>query len=91
MRLYGIARPVEKRRFLVTSTWLSRSAVVWLAVSIVTAGALLIDVYLRSHRQHMRVMEALWPITALYFGPFTRPFHVRYGRPQGQRWQHAPR
>ena len=21
------------------------------------------------HRQHMRIMEAVWPVTGLYFGP----------------------
>lgn len=67
--------------------WLLWTAISWLTLSFATAAVLLIDIYLRGHRQRMRVMEAVWPITALYFGPFTWPFYARYGRPQSERWQ----
>lgn len=33
-----------------------------------------------------RVMEAVWPVTALYFGPAATWVYRRYGRPQTTRW-----
>jgi hypothetical protein len=35
----------------------------------VSAGAILDDTCARGRRQPVRIMEALWPITALYTGP----------------------
>lgn len=38
------------------------------------------------HRQRMPVMEAVWPVTGLYFGPPTVWAYNRFGRPQTSRW-----
>lgn len=34
----------------------------------------------------MWIMEAVWPITALYFGPAAVWAYRRFGRPQSQKW-----
>jgi hypothetical protein len=46
-------------------------AVAWCALVIAFGSAIVIavDIFVRRYRPPMRVMEAVWPITALYFGP----------------------
>jgi hypothetical protein len=52
----------------VPPTWLTLLAWTALAVAFTGAAVILIDMYGRGYRQHtMPVMEAVWPITALYF------------------------
>jgi hypothetical protein len=67
-------------------TWLS--VVAWM--SLIAAGLsaldILIDIYGRRYRQHMGIMEAVWPVTALYFGPLTSWAYRRWGRPRSNRW-----
>lgn len=67
-------------------TWLTVLAWVSLAVAFACAGAILFDIYARGYRQRMAVMEAVWPVTALYFGPFALAAYRRFGRPQSGRW-----
>jgi hypothetical protein len=54
----------------------------WLSIILALGSALFIifDIYVRDNRQHMRIMEAVYPITALYFGPLTIWFYLKYGR-----------
>lgn len=52
----------------------------WLALSLASAVAIVADVAVRRHRQSMPVMEWVWPITALYFGPVALWAYLRYGR-----------
>ncbi len=54
-------------------SWLT--AVAWLSLAVAFATALLIvyDVYARGYRQQMTVMEPVWAISALYFGPLAWP------------------
>lgn len=59
-----------------------------LGVGIASAVWILYDIYARRHRQQMRVMEAVWPITALYFGPVAAWGYYRFGRPTSPRWRH---
>jgi len=40
-----------------------------LAVSLASAAWIVLDIFGRGYRQRMTVMEAVWPVTALYFGP----------------------
>jgi cytochrome c-type biogenesis protein CcmH/NrfF len=40
----------------------------------------------RGYRQHMAVMNWVWPITALYLGPFAVWAYVARGRRMSQRW-----
>lgn len=44
------------------------------------------DIFVRGYRQHMRVMEAVWPVTALYFGPLAVWAYYRWGLPQSPKW-----
>ncbi len=68
-------------------TWLTVTSWIALAVAGVCAALIAADIYLRHHRQPMKVMEAVWPITALYFGPVAVWGYYRFGRPQSTRWQ----
>lgn len=70
-----------------TPGWLSVLAVVSLSVAGLCAVAIVVDTYARGYRQPMRIMEAVWPVTALYAGPFAVWAYVRYGRPMTDRWQ----
>ncbi len=69
-------------------TWLTVAAWVLLTLAGLTAVAILVDIYGRGHRQKMAVMEAVWPVTALYFGPLAWLSYRRWGRagsPQAKR------
>jgi hypothetical protein len=46
----------------------------------VSAAAILYDSYARGRRQPVRIMEAVWPITALYTGPLGWFIYARLGR-----------
>lgn len=61
-------------------TWLTIIAWISLALAFATAGTILYDIYGRGYRQKMGVMEAVWPVTALYFGPLAWWGYTRWGR-----------
>ena len=63
-------------------TWLTVVAWVSLAAGFASAGVVVYDIYGGKHRQPMRVMEAVWPITALYLGPLGWLAYARFGRPR---------
>ncbi len=67
--------------------WLT--ALAWLALAVALGCALVIavDVHGRAFRQPMRIMEAVWPITALYAGPLGLWAYWILGRPKSPRWQ----
>ena len=65
-------------------TWLTVVAWVSLAAGLASAVAVVYDVYGRGLRQPMRVMEVVWPITALYLGPLGWLAYARLGRPAKQ-------
>lgn len=66
--------------WLVTLSWCA------LVLAFASAGWVLVDVYARGHRQRMKVMEAVWPVTGLYFGPVAVWAYHRFGRPNSRRW-----
>lgn len=66
--------------------WLSALAWVALAVGFGCAAWIVVDIYARGYRQHMKVMEAVWPVTALYAGPLAVVAYHRFGRPKSRRW-----
>ncbi len=68
-------------RWLISVAWAS------LAVAVGCLAVILIDIYVRGYRQRMGVMEAVWPITALYAGPLGLWAYWTLGRPQSARWQ----
>jgi hypothetical protein len=49
-------------------------------VCFVCAGVLAFDIFVNQRRQPMGVMDAVFPITALYFGPFAVAFYWRWAR-----------
>jgi len=68
-------------------TWLTWLAWAALAVAGICAVDILTDVYGRRRRQDMPVMEAVWPVTALYLGPAASVAYRRWGRPKSPRWR----
>ena len=62
-------------------TWLTVVAWISLGVGIVSAVAIVLDIFVAGRRQRMAVMEVVWPITALYAGPLAWWAYARYGRP----------
>jgi hypothetical protein len=61
-------------------TWLTVIAWIWLGVAFITSGVILFDLFAAGHRQRMGVMEAVYPITALYLGPLALLLYWRWGR-----------
>lgn len=68
-------------------TWLTIVAWVSLAVALATAALIAFDIFGRGYRQKMAVMEAVWPITALYFGPVAWLGYRRWGRLNSPKYQ----
>lgn len=60
--------------------WVTPVAWIFVVLAVVSAAAILADVYLRGHRQPSRAMELVWPITALYLGPLALWAYARWGR-----------
>lgn len=79
------AIPTKRSRLMVPA-WLTIIAWIALATAFLCAAAVLVDIYIRGYRQRMPVMEAVWPVTALYFGPVALWTYLRYGRPNSRRW-----
>jgi hypothetical protein len=61
-------------------TWLTAVAWVYLSICFVCAGIIGYDVTVNRRRQPMGVMNAVYPITALYFGPLALAFYWRWAR-----------
>jgi hypothetical protein len=62
-------------------TWLTAVAWTSLVLAVATAALVLWDTYGQGRRQQMRIMEAVWPVTALYLGPLVWLAYRRWGRP----------
>jgi hypothetical protein len=67
--------------------WLTALAWTALAVAFASAAWIGYDIYGRGYRQRMKIMEVVWPLTALYFGPFAIWAYRAWGRPTARRWQ----
>ena len=67
--------------------WLTAVSWVFVGLALLCAVAILYDIYGRGYRQRASVMEAVWPITALYFGPLGLLLYYRWGRPRSDKWQ----
>jgi hypothetical protein len=70
----------------VPPVWLTLLSWAALAAGVASAAVVLVDVRGRGFRQRMPVMEAVWPITALYLGPVALWGYWRFGRPSSTRW-----
>ena len=60
--------------------WLTALAWAALAVAFACAAWVAYDIFGRGHRQHLKIMEAVWPITALYLGPAAMAAYRAWGR-----------
>jgi Domain of unknown function (DUF4396) len=60
--------------------WLTVVAWGYLAVCFCCAGIIVYDIAFNHRRQPMGVMNFVFPITALYFGPFAVALYWRWGR-----------
>ena len=67
--------------------WLTVLAWCVLSLGFIGAAVILVDIYVRGFRQRMAVMEVVWPVTALYFGPVAVTGYRMWGRPRSTRWQ----
>jgi hypothetical protein len=66
--------------------WLNVLAWVSLVVAFASAALIVIDIFGRGYRQPMPVMDAVWPVTALYVGPVAVWAYGRFGRTASRRW-----
>ena len=81
-------RPVDPgRKDPIPPDWLETVAWFSLALAAVCAALILWDVFIRGYRQRMAVMEAVWPITALYMGPLGLWAYSRWGRPKSPKFE----
>ena len=60
--------------------WLTAVAWLYLSVCFCCAGIIACDIAFNHRRQPMGVMNVVFPITALYFGPFALALYWRWGR-----------
>lgn len=60
--------------------WTTTLPAVWLTLSILSAGLVLLDITLGGRRQQMAIMSVVWPLTMLYWGPVGLLFYYGFGR-----------
>ena len=60
--------------------WLTPVSWVFVALGVISAALVLYDIYGRGHRQPNAAMNVVWPISALYLGPFGVWAYNRWGR-----------
>lgn len=63
-----------------TPSWLEAISVVYVPLSIASALLVLADIFLAARRHHMAIMDAVWPLTMLYWGPVGLIFYFWFGR-----------
>jgi Domain of unknown function (DUF4396) len=61
-------------------TWLTAVAWAYLSICFACAAVISYDIAVSRRRQPMGVMNAVYPITALYFGPLALAFYWRWAR-----------
>lgn len=60
--------------------WLEVLGWISLIAAFASAAYILCDIYIGRYRQQMTIMEIVYPVTALYFGPGAVWFYRKYGR-----------
>jgi len=68
-------------------TWLQTIASIYVPLSIASAAFVLIDIFVLNRRQHMAIMDTVWPLTMLYWGPLGLVFYAWFGRALAQMGQ----
>jgi len=66
----------------------SLQVVAWLSLGLagLSAAVIAYDIVGRGYRQHMGIMNLVWPISALYWGPLAAWLYFRRGRRMTHRW-----
>lgn len=49
--------------------WLTIISWIFISIGLLSAALILADIYLLGYREHVKIMDAVWPLTALYAGP----------------------
>ncbi len=70
-----------------TPGWLTAISWVFVTLAVVSAAAVVYDLYGRGYRQRSRPMELVWPLAALATGPLALTLYYRFGRPRSEKWQ----
>ena len=60
--------------------WLQTLAAIHVPLSMAGALLVLADIFILGRRQRMGIMEAVWPLTILYWGPLGLVFYAWFGR-----------
>lgn len=60
--------------------WLVTIAEAYLALCVICAAVILVDILVRGHKQAMWIMDVVWPVTALWSGPLGLVAYWRWGR-----------
>lgn len=71
-------------------SWIQTFAAVYVPLSVASALLVLADIFLLGRRQHMAIMDAVWPLTMLYWGPVGLVFYAWFGRAGTMHGEHAP-
>jgi hypothetical protein len=69
--------------------WLTIISWIFLSLGMLSAAVIVADIYLLGYREHVKIMEAVWPLTAFYAGPAGLVAYFRWGRPMSRRWMQA--
>jgi hypothetical protein len=56
---------------------------------VASAAVIVADICLLGYREHVKIMAAVRPLTALYAGPLALAAYARWGRPMSHRWINA--
>lgn len=67
--------------------WVDPVAKTFVALTVLAAVAVAVDIYGRGYRQRVRSMNIVWALSALWLGPFVMPLYARTGRPRSDKWQ----
>jgi hypothetical protein len=67
--------------------WLTALAWIYVLACLGIGLFMIVDMQLRGRHQSMKVMEWVWPITALYLGPFALWAYVAHGRRYSPAWR----
>ncbi|KAB1913124.1 DUF4396 domain-containing protein [Micromonospora sp. AMSO31t] len=76
----------RERETVLQPTWLVVLSWAVLSVGLASTAIILVDHFVLRYRQPVKVMEIVWPATALYFGPAAVLAYRQWGRPQSPRW-----
>ncbi|MEV4543322.1 DUF4396 domain-containing protein [Micromonospora echinaurantiaca] len=70
----------------VQPTWLVMLSWAALFVVLTSTVVVVVDQFVLGYRQPAKIMEIVWPATALYLGPAAVLTYRQWGRPQSPRW-----